>query len=102
MIVEEIYRKEIKKFSWLKKINASLVKAENVVKDPKNPITKKYSTTEEDVSSWLATKAPINKHPIIFTTRVPKGNPIKEAYDKKDEARCREIAPSPPPKPIIK
>ena len=72
------------------------------MKEPKKPITKKYLASEDAASFWFATKIPITRHPIIFTKKVPMGNPIKEIFDKKDDIKYREIAPSPPPKPIIK
>ena len=50
-------------------------RAENVVKDPKSPIIKKYLIIISETSllfKWLTNK-PIKKEPIILTKRVPAG-----------------------------
>ena len=77
----------------------SLVKAEKVVKEPKKPIINnglKSSLFER----FIAKKIPIKKQPIKFTIIVPKGNPKKTNFERKELKRNLEIAPKKAPTPI--
>ena len=75
------------------------MKAEKVVKDPKNPII-----TNGPISSlferFIAKKIPIKKQPIKFTVNVPKGNPKKTIFERSELKRNLEIAPKKAPTPI--
>ena len=77
----------------------SLVKAENVVKEPKKPIT-----TNGLISSlfekFIAKKIPMKKQPIKFTVSVPIGNPKKIIFERNELKRNLEIAPKKAPTPI--
>lgn len=58
-----------------------MAKAENVVNPPQNPAMSKGEKWV--VCSGLEkypAKIPISKHPKIFTTNVPKGNPVCENF----------------------
>lgn len=97
-----IYEKAVIKLPWLKNIKDSFVKAEKVVKEPRKPMIKNSFVRDEPLTLLMDKKIPINKHPVIFTKKVPKGIPKKEILVRKSETRNLEIAPKPPPSPISK
>ncbi len=82
-------------------LNNSIVCIENadiVVKEPRNPITKKKYIGDDLLAKYPAIQ-PITKQPRMFTESVPKGKrpEILFMYSVK---RNLDIAPSPPPKAI--
>ena len=77
----------------------SLVKAENVVKEPKKPITIN-GLMSSLFEKFIAKKIPIKKQPIKFTVSVPIGNPKKIIFERNELKRNLEIAPKKAPTPI--
>ena len=79
----------------------SLVKAENVVKEPKKPIIIN-GLTSSLFERFIAKKIPIKKQPIKFTASVPIGNPKKIIFERNELKRNLRIAPKKAPTPISK
>ena len=77
----------------------SLVKAENVVKEPRKPIIIN-GLMSSLFERFIAKKIPIKKQPIKFTVSVPKGNPKKIIFERNELKRNLEIAPKKAPTPI--
>ena len=77
----------------------SLVKAENVVKDPKKPIIIN-GLMSSLFERFTAKKIPIKKQPIKFTVKVPKGKPNNIIFARNELKRNLEIAPKKAPTPI--
>ena len=85
-------------------LNNSIVCIENadmVVKDPRNPITKKKQIGEDLLAKKPATH-PITKHPITFTESVPKVNKLEKLLFTYSVKKNLNTAPSPPPRAIYK
>ena len=85
-------------------LSNSIVCIENadiVVKDPRNPITKKKQIDEDLLAKKPATH-PITKHPITFTESVPKVNKLEKLLFMYSVNRNLDTAPSPPPNAIYK
>ena len=77
------------------------MKVENVVKEPKNPTPKKScNDLEEKISSLI--KNPINRHPVIFISKVLAANPKIEKLFKIFDKKNLDPAPRPPPMKIKK
>ena len=77
----------------------SLVKAENVVKEPRKPIIIN-GLMSSLFERFIAKKIPMKKQPIKFTVNVPKGNPRKIIFERNELKRNLEIAPKKAPTPI--
>ena len=77
----------------------SLVKAENVVKEPRKPIIIN-GLMSSLFERFIAKKIPMKKQPIKFTVNVPKGNPRKIIFERNELKRNLEIAPKKAPIPI--
>ena len=77
----------------------SLVKAEKVVKEPKKPIMIN-GLTSSLFEKFIAKKIPIEKQPIKFTVKVPRGKPNNIIFARKELKRNLEIAPKKAPTPI--
>ena len=77
----------------------SLVKAENVVKEPRKPIIIN-GLMSSLFERFIANKIPMKKQPIKFTVNVPKGNPRKIIFERNELKRNLEIAPKKAPIPI--
>ena len=77
----------------------SLVKAEKVVNEPKNPIIAK-GLIRSLFEKFIAKRIPIKKQPIKFTVNVPKGKPKNIIFAKNELKRNLEIAPKKAPTPI--
>jgi len=77
----------------------SLVKAENVVKEPRKPIIIN-GLISSLFERFIAKKIPMKKQPIKFTVNVPKGNPRKIIFERNELKRNLEIAPKKAPTPI--
>ena len=77
----------------------SLVKAEKVVNEPKNPIITKGLIRSLYVK-FIDKKIPIKKQPIKFTVNVPKGKPKSIIFERYELKRNLEIAPKKAPTPI--
>ena len=77
----------------------SLVKAENVVKEPKKPIIIN-GLMSSLFERFIAKKSPIKKQPIKLTIKVPIGNPKKIIFESNELKRNLEIAPKKAPTPI--
>jgi len=76
-----------------------LVKAENVVKEPKKPIIIN-GLMSSLFERFIAKKIPTKKQPIKFTVSVPIGNPRKIIFERNELKRNLEIAPKKAPIPI--
>ena len=76
-----------------------MVKAENVVKEPKKPIIIN-GLISSLFERFMAKKIPIKKQPIKFTVNVPRGNPRKIIFERNELKRNLEIAPKKAPIPI--
>ena len=65
------------------------MKVEKVVKEPKNPTPKKsWNDLEEKISSLI--KNPINRHPVIFISKVLAANPKIEKLYEKTALACKK------------
>ena len=85
-------------------LNNSIVCIENadiVVKEPRNPITKKKYIGDDLLAKKPATH-PITKHPITFTESVPRGIKLGILLFTYSVNKNLNTAPSPPPKAIYK
>ena len=83
-------------------LNNSIVCIENadiVVKEPRNPITKKKYIGDDLLAKKPATH-PITKHPITFTESVPRGIKLGILLFTYSVNKNLNTAPSPPPKAI--
>ena len=75
MIENNTYNEDKNTLSCLNNSKVSIEKAENVVKDPKSPIIKKYLIIISEISLLFKqlTNNPIKNDPSILTKRVPTG-----------------------------
>ena len=80
---------------------ACIENADMVVKEPRNPITKKKYIGEDLLAKKPATQ-PIAKQPKTFTESVPKGKRSEILLFMYSVKRNLDTAPSPPPKAIYK
>ena len=88
---------------WLNKIYASKLKAENVVKDDKNPVVRiifKFSFKLDCWEYWKIT--PIKNEPITFIIKIERGIPNTFKFVRNLLTKCLEIAPNELPKMIEK
>lgn len=74
-VTKRLRNKKVK-FFILNKLKLSNAKVENVVKEPKNPITRKNLKTSFTKSLFCNKLIinPIKKHPIMLTIKIPTGN----------------------------
>ena len=80
---------------------ASFVKAEKVVKEPRNPIPKKNCKCFEKLRLSFI-KKPMKKQPNILIINVPEANPRIEQLLKRLVKKNLDPAPRPPPTNIKK
>jgi hypothetical protein len=79
-----------------------LAKVEKVVKPPQNPTVRNifHPGVRSELLSENPYINPISKQPVIFTTKVPKGNADGKLFCKKREVRNLDMLPRNPPEPI--
>jgi hypothetical protein len=92
------YRKATHECPCLIKLDVSSIKAEKVVKAPKNPTTKNKRALGDSANfdSESEIKNPIKKHPIKLTANVPNANLAPRKPFVVSDTKKRAIVPKEP------